>query len=75
LTRINLRICACNLQIEVACGEDGAVKGLGPGKGYVPQVIFWPANCNRVKSIFTNQGSLQFCGTNTEICAQHVAPG
>jgi len=75
LTLINLRICACNLQIEVACGEDGAIKGLGRGKGYVPQVIFLPANCNRVKSFFTNQGSLQCYGTNTETCAQHVAPG
>lgn len=28
------------LQVHVACGEDGAVKGLGQGKGYVHQVIF-----------------------------------
>jgi hypothetical protein len=25
----------CLLQVNVACGEDGAVKGLGQGKGYV----------------------------------------
>ncbi len=30
----------CLLQVNVACGEDGAVKGLGQGKGYVHQVIF-----------------------------------
>jgi hypothetical protein len=30
----------CLLQVDVACGEDGAVKGLGQGKGYVHQVIF-----------------------------------